>query len=63
MLNMKLRQARHYLDMTQTDLAKEFGVTKMMVSWWETGRHRPCKARRMAIKKYFEEKGILLEDI
>lgn len=63
MLKMKLRQARHYLEMTQEDLGKIFGVSKIMVCYWEKGVNKPRKAKREKMKKFFEDKGISLEDI
>lgn len=38
---MTLKKARDVLGLTQKQLAREWGLSSVNVSRWETGRHKP----------------------
>ncbi len=42
MEGLEVKALRKKLKWTQTELAKDIGVTKTTVSNWENGRARPC---------------------
>lgn len=50
----RLKAAREWVDMTQDDVAKKFGVNKATVSAWETGRGDPGVFRLRELAKLYK---------
>lgn len=49
-----LRELRTDNHLTQPQLAKEIGVSKGIISWWETGMSEPTASNIIKLAKYFD---------
>lgn len=54
----KLLYVRAKLNLTQTELAKELGVSFSTINRWETGKVVPTKKAVLAFELYCKEKNI-----
>lgn len=53
MLNEKIKKLRIANNLTQTDLAKELGVSKQCISNWENDNVQPSVEMLVRIARYF----------
>ena len=58
---MKLKLARAYLGMTQEELAKELGISRVTINKWENGICYPKTSFWKKASDYFKSKGVDLE--
>jgi transcriptional regulator with XRE-family HTH domain len=49
-----LKEKRENLLLTQEELAREIGVTKLAVSQWENSKAKPSKRHLRALKTLFD---------
>ncbi len=54
----KLIYARAFLNLTQTELAKEMGVSYTTINRWETGKVCPSKKAIIAFDIFCKQKNI-----
>lgn len=58
---IELKKLRRSLQMDQQELADLLGVSRVTVSNWETGTHKPSKQYILEIKKIFNVKNIMTQ--
>lgn len=58
---MKLKIARVYLGMTQEELARELGISRVTINKWENGICYPKTSFWKKASDYFKSKGVDLE--
>lgn len=57
---MDIRTHRKRAGITQAQLARRLNVTQSAVSWWESGKWKPCKKYHKRLAKIF---GITVEEL
>ena len=57
MKGQRIKRIREYLGMTQAELAKEIGVTRLCVSHWEAGSRQPSSLAIRAVEMLKELRG------
>lgn len=50
---MTLRELRQNAGLTQADVEKKFDVNQSAVSYWESGKTKPCKKHRVKLEKLY----------
>ena len=58
---MKLKIARVYLGLTQEELAKELGISRVTINKWENSICYPKTSFWKKASDYFKSKGVDLE--
>ena len=58
----KLIYVRAKFKLTQTDLAKDLGVSFSTINRWETGKSKPTKRAVYTFELYCKEKNIKFEE-
>lgn len=59
-MKLQLKEARKRAGFTQADAAKALGVTTVMVSLWESGKHEPSVTKAIAMCHLY---GVKAEDV
>ena len=54
----KIKSVRHQSLLSQTDFAKELGVSFSTVNRWEMGKSRPSYAALKKLKNFSEKHGL-----
>lgn len=49
-----LKELRTDRNLTQPQLAEAIGVSKGIISWWETGMSEPTASKIVKLAKYFD---------
>lgn len=53
-----IKKLRNKMLLTQSEFAKELGVSIASVAIWETGENEPTMKIKRKLEKYFDEWGI-----
>jgi DNA-binding XRE family transcriptional regulator len=53
-----IKKLRNKMLLTQSEFAKELGVSIASVARWETGENEPTMKIKRKLEKYFDEWGI-----
>ena len=53
-----IRRIRQNLGLSQSDFAKEVGISVSAVNRWESGQHAPTPSLRIRLKVYCREQGV-----
>lgn len=56
-----VKKLRNKMLLTQSEFAKELGVSIASVARWETGENEPTMKVKRKLKELFEENGIKVE--
>lgn len=56
-----VKKLRNKMLLTQSEFAKELGVSIASVARWETGENEPTMKIKRKLKELFEENGIKVE--
>lgn len=56
-----VKKLRNKMFLTQSEFAKELGVSIASVARWETGENEPTMKIKRKLKELFEENGIKVE--
>ena len=57
----RLLYVRAYLNLTQSQLAKELNVSFETINRWKSEKFNPSKKAKMSLCIFFRKKGIVLE--
>lgn len=52
-LNIRIKELRKELGLSQTDLAREIGASQDAVSLWELGKREPSVSELVKLAKFF----------
>ena len=63
MLSDEIKKTRQKSILTQTEFAKEIGVSFSTVNRWESGKGKPNLTAMKAIKEYCSKNGFSYSDI
>ena len=56
-----IKKLRNKMFLTQSEFAKELGVSIASVARWETGENEPTMKTKRKLKELFDENGIKVE--
>jgi len=59
----KIKALRKKLNLNQTQLAELLGTSRVLISYWETGRRNPCGISQKLLTFLAEKKGVNLEEL
>lgn len=59
---LMIKKLRNKMLLTQSEFAKELGVSIASVARWETGRNEPTMKVKRKLKIFFEKYNIEVED-
>ena len=57
---IKVRDMRHQLEMTQEEFAQELGITVSTVNRWENGHSNPRKLARATLERMATRHGVVV---
>lgn len=57
---LKVRDMRHQLEMTQEEFAQELGITVSTVNRWENGHSNPSKLARATLERMASRHGVVV---
>ena len=60
--DIKVRDMRHQLEMTQEEFAQELGITVSTVNRWENGHSNPSKLARATLERMASRHGVVVSD-
>ena len=58
--DIKVRDMRHQLEMTQEEFAQELGITVSTVNRWENGHSNPSKLARATLERMASHHGVVV---
>ena len=58
--DIKVRDMRHQLEMTQEEFAQELGITVSTVNRWENGHSNPSKLARATLERMASRHGVVV---
>ena len=59
--DIKVRDMRHQLEMTQEEFAQELGITVSTVNRWENGHSNPSKLARATLERMASRHGVVVK--
>ncbi len=57
---IKVKDMRHQLEMTQEEFAQELGITVSTVNRWENGHSNPSKLARATLERMASRHGVVV---